>query len=309
MALRIGTVDYNHERPDIETLFPGFQNTAGTNGAVGFRMIDTTTLTNGLHTISWTVTDNAGAIDGIGSRFFTVVERDGGADDGGGRRGVESRAAGGRGRRSPRRRRTRRRCLGAAGGTSRRRGRSYGVGGAGTRRDPRRRDSTASSSRSAMTPDARYTGYLRTSEGLAPLPAGSQLDAATGHFTWAPGAGFIGRYDLVFVRWVGPQAVGRREVRIILAPKGSGQVGVQVEIDTPRSSRMSGSRSSSRAGRRISRRRQARASIRCTSGRIPRRAARRCSWGRRRSGARVPTSPRSTAISSAGPVSRSRSRG
>ncbi len=68
----IGTVNYNHERPDIETFFPGFQNTAGSNGAVGFRMIDTTTLTNGLHTISWTVVDNQGAIEGIGSRFFTV---------------------------------------------------------------------------------------------------------------------------------------------------------------------------------------------------------------------------------------------
>ena len=68
----IGTVNYNHERPDIETLFPGFQNTAGTNGAIGFRVIDTTTLTNGLHTISWTVVDNQGAIEGIGSRFFTV---------------------------------------------------------------------------------------------------------------------------------------------------------------------------------------------------------------------------------------------
>ena len=68
----LGTVDYNHERPDIEALFPGYQNTAGANGAIGFRVIDTTLLTNGMHTISWTVTDNGGAIEGIGSRFFTV---------------------------------------------------------------------------------------------------------------------------------------------------------------------------------------------------------------------------------------------
>ena len=68
----IGTVDYNHERADIETLFPGFQNTAGPNGAVAFRMIDTTRLTNGLHTISWTVSDSQGAIEGIGSRYFAV---------------------------------------------------------------------------------------------------------------------------------------------------------------------------------------------------------------------------------------------
>ena len=48
------------------------QDSNNTNGAVGFRVIDTTTLTNGLHTISWTVVDNRGAIEGIGSRFFTV---------------------------------------------------------------------------------------------------------------------------------------------------------------------------------------------------------------------------------------------
>jgi hypothetical protein len=35
--------------------------------------IDTTTLSNGLHTIGWTVTDSAGRVDGIGSRFFTVL--------------------------------------------------------------------------------------------------------------------------------------------------------------------------------------------------------------------------------------------
>ena len=111
---------------------------------------------------------------------------------------------------------------------------AYGVGGAG-RAVIRGEELDRFELTLGDDTNAQYTGYLRTSEGLAPLPAGSQLGAATGHFTWAPGAGFIGRYDLVFVRWVGPQAVGRREVRIILAPKGSGQVGVQVEIDTPRS--------------------------------------------------------------------------
>jgi hypothetical protein len=35
-------------------------------------MLDTTTLANGLHTISWGVTDSAGHSQGIGSRFFRV---------------------------------------------------------------------------------------------------------------------------------------------------------------------------------------------------------------------------------------------
>ena len=72
-GLPLGAVDYNHERGDIETLFPDYQNTIGSNGPVGFRVIDTTTLTDGLHTIVWTVTDDAGTGEGLGSRFFTVA--------------------------------------------------------------------------------------------------------------------------------------------------------------------------------------------------------------------------------------------
>ena len=52
------------------------------------------------------------------------------------------------------------------------------------------------------------------------MPVGSQLDATTGVFTWAPGVGFVGAYDLVFVRWDGAAAVARHEVRIILAAEG-----------------------------------------------------------------------------------------
>ncbi len=71
-------------------------------------------------------------------------------------------------------------------------------------------------------------------ETLTPLPAGSQLDATTGlvHLG-AHGAGFVGAYDLVFVRSADTPAGTRHEVRIILAPKGSGHIGAQVEIDSP----------------------------------------------------------------------------
>ena len=64
-----GHPSFNHYRSDIASLFPGYANALG---AVGFFTLDTTKLTNGLHTISWAVSDNAGKSSGIGSRFFTV---------------------------------------------------------------------------------------------------------------------------------------------------------------------------------------------------------------------------------------------
>ena len=42
-------------------------------GAIGALLIDTTTLTNGVHTIMWGVTDSAGRGEGLGSRYFTVL--------------------------------------------------------------------------------------------------------------------------------------------------------------------------------------------------------------------------------------------
>jgi hypothetical protein len=77
------------------------------------------------------------------------------------------------------------------------------------------------------------TGYLRTAAGAAPLPIGSRLDATTGAFTWQPGVGFVGPYDLVFVRWSGGRAVARQDVRIVLNPKQSNRVGPQTIVDLP----------------------------------------------------------------------------
>jgi hypothetical protein len=65
----VGHPVYNQYRPDIASAFPGYANT---NGAVGYYALDTTLLSNGLHTIAWSVTDSAGNLEGIGSRFFRV---------------------------------------------------------------------------------------------------------------------------------------------------------------------------------------------------------------------------------------------
>jgi sugar lactone lactonase YvrE/lysophospholipase L1-like esterase len=50
-----------------------FRNLDMGRGPIGAYVLDTRTLTNGLHTIAWSVTDSLGRTEGIGSRFFTVL--------------------------------------------------------------------------------------------------------------------------------------------------------------------------------------------------------------------------------------------
>ncbi len=68
-GVNLGHPTYNNYRADIAELFPGYANSGG--GAGHFE-IDTTAYANGVHTIAWTATDNAGNSDGIGSRYFTI---------------------------------------------------------------------------------------------------------------------------------------------------------------------------------------------------------------------------------------------
>jgi hypothetical protein len=68
-GISVGHPQYGLERADIVGLFPNYNNT---HTAVGVFMLDTTTLTNGTHSIAWVVGDNLGRAQGIGSRYFTV---------------------------------------------------------------------------------------------------------------------------------------------------------------------------------------------------------------------------------------------
>jgi hypothetical protein len=65
----LGHATYNIYRADIAALFPGYANS---NGAMAYFDFDTTSFPNGVHTLHWTATDNAGNTDGIGSRYFTI---------------------------------------------------------------------------------------------------------------------------------------------------------------------------------------------------------------------------------------------
>ena len=218
-------------RGDLTALFPGFP---GISTALAVFGLNTTSLTNGLHTIQWVATDNMGRIEGIGSRFFTVSNGTG---------AMVAMTAAGEASAPAALRATNPEAIADApldsGAIVGRRGwdlaapyLAFAAGGSGR---VVVRSEEVNRVELRLGPAEHYSGHLRTSEGLSPLPIGSHLDATTGVFTWAPGVGFVGAYDLVFVRWAGAAAVARHEVRIILEPKGSHLVGPQVVIDTPRS--------------------------------------------------------------------------
>ncbi|MDQ3418693.1 MAG: IPT/TIG domain-containing protein, partial [Acidobacteriota bacterium] len=225
-------------RPDLTALFPTY---AGVGTAAGVFTFNPSSLSDGVHTIAWLVTDNTGGAEGIGSRYFTVSGGVTGAVTQGVTAGAS--AASARVQASA--------MLSAADEVSQavvstttiagRRGfdlttplRSLPTGEDGRavilgEELDRFELKLAAAAREAVS----VSGYLRAGEDLAALPTGSSLDEATGTFTWQPGVGFSGPYDLVFLQRQKGIVVNRHEVRIVLHPKGSNRVGPQVVIDTP----------------------------------------------------------------------------
>jgi hypothetical protein len=86
---------------------------------------------------------------------------------------------------------------------------------------------------SGLSSREQLTGYTRAGSELRPLPIGSHLDQRTGTFTWHPGPGFLGAYDLSFVRWTDDGRTTRRDVRVVINPAARSRVGPQVLIDAP----------------------------------------------------------------------------
>jgi hypothetical protein len=209
-------------RSDLSALFPA-NLYPGINNAVGVYSFDTTALSNGVHTIAWGVTDNAGAASGVGSRYFRVFnsaqpsltlapaamalqgltlesELDGAARD---QASIEARR-------------------GYSTDTPMRR---YRAGA-----DGRVTVQAEELDRLELQTNGATAGYLIAGSSLRPLPIGSRLDPATGTFVWQPGVGFVGAYDLAFVRHTGDRVL-RQDVRIVLNPKGSNRVGPQLFVD------------------------------------------------------------------------------
>lgn len=214
----IGTPTGWAARGDLTGLFPVSQY-PGVPTALAVLGFDTTTLSNGLHTIAWVVTDNQGNSSGVGSRYFRVFNASGLtlAPQASGIRMASSLEAG----------------IAAAS-----MGRRVIEGRRGFALDAPFREYEPDDSdrvvvqaeeldRIELKVPGATAGYLVSNGDLRPLPIGSTL--RDGVFTWQPGPGFVGSYDLVLVGRDGRTM--RQDLRIVLNPKGSNRVGPQVVID------------------------------------------------------------------------------
>ena len=183
---------YNRPRPDVKAFFPGLANSDGPEAILS---IDTTLLADGVHTIAWGVTDDAGVAEGIGSRYITVqngaaslalapaasarsaglvarlprlqteVWSREGMDDTGWATRVETDAKGNRTLRVSRGQRVE------------------------LFLDP-----------TLAAPCGTYEGHLLSGEVAGPLPAGASLDAQLGIFRWQLAPEFHGTFHFVFVQ-------------------------------------------------------------------------------------------------------------
>jgi hypothetical protein len=219
-------------RDDLVGLFP-VGSYAGSPNALGVSTIDTTRLSNGLHTIAWVVTAEDGQSEGIGSRFFTVANADA---------PLVSAATPAPSLMTASLSLTEQIDRAAADTSVIRGRRGYDLSG------PVRPLIADANGRATMfgeemdrfeiqlgaTADGvSLVGYLRTPDGVMPLPAGSRLEQSTGTFTWQPGPGFVHGYDFVFVRSAAGRVIARQEVRVEIDPKRSNLVGPQLTIDAP----------------------------------------------------------------------------
>ncbi len=212
----LGHPYYNLYRSDIAGYFPGYANS---NGAAGYYYLDTTNFTNGVHTIQWTATDSGGNTDGIGSRYFSInnsssvssyfsqaisqakVQGISHLDNIQTDYSMPVKAAKGFNENSELK--------------------IIPLDDQGMNRTEMEELDRIEIVLSDRT-DAKgysYSGYMEVGQRLYSLPVGSTLDRGKGIFKWNPGAGFLGRYKLVFVE-TGPNGeMNKKDVMVEILPK------------------------------------------------------------------------------------------
>jgi hypothetical protein len=211
-GVNVGQPTYNIYRSDIAGLFPGYANS---NGAAGRFYLDTTAYKNGVHTIQWTVTDSAGDTDGIGSRYFTIMNS---ASHSAAKNAAVSNL-----------------CSPAAKFHSSLVPVDYyeplEVTKGYKRNDipqivypDENGDITIEINQLERVEihffgeEASLTNSARSTLNVSPLPIGSTLDMENGVFYWQPGPAFLGEYRLVFIDKIGDIAVGRKNIIVKIVP-------------------------------------------------------------------------------------------
>jgi photosystem II stability/assembly factor-like uncharacterized protein len=239
-------ISYGANRSDIASAFPGLADSASAGGAVS---LDSRLYTNGVHAIGWLVYDSCGNGEGIGSRFFTILNggtrhRQTAADalrsPGSSDPGASIAGAGPAFSR-----------VGAPVAASRVAEASaplWVVRGLGSPARPLARSGSVWLSQTgrieihAHDPSLQdsglsYAAYLEQNGTLAPLPIGSSFDAARGSFYWQPVAGFYGTYPLRVVALRNDEPIEQWTVPIIVSPQADT---VELQIDRPAPSRVEG---------------------------------------------------------------------
>jgi hypothetical protein len=208
----LGNPVYNRYRSDISMLFPNYNNSGG---AIGYFYLDTTAYENGVHTIQWTVRDDAGNFDGIGSRYFSIQNN-------------QNRARAERKTMQHPDIQIQNIPLDTMSSLKVKTGynlehpkeeKRYGHNGTEYieipelgRLELHLTDETAASF-------VGFHGYQLVRKGLRSLPIGSYLDKKRGIFYWQAGVAFIGTYHLVFFKTDRFGNQTRKEVLITINPK------------------------------------------------------------------------------------------
>jgi hypothetical protein len=194
-GVNVGHPTYNIYRSDIANLFSSYANS---NGAIGYFSLDTTAYENGVHTIQWTARDSAGNTDGIGSRYFTIL------NTGGDQRSRERNTAHlfhepiseipvdyfepVKITRGYMRNGTPDEIYPDENGTSNLKIQELERAVIFLNNDCNKGSSF------------HFAGYLVVDNQLKPLPIGSTLDTKRGIFYWLPGPGFVGNFRLAFIK-------------------------------------------------------------------------------------------------------------
>lgn len=211
---KLGHPRYNVARPDIAGYFPGYANSGG---PAALYTLDTTKYSNGTHSIFWIALDNAGNVDGIGSRFF-MIQNSGSSDSSNTAVGITQIAP----------------LTGSENLENLRVDydkpvkieRGYGKDAGQQEIYP---DSSGIISIDIKELEqvtiqladnvSQFTGYMVVGNQLKSLPIGSTLDAGTGTFYWQPGPGFFGAYELVFIEKDQSGEINKKHFRVIINPQ------------------------------------------------------------------------------------------